>query len=146
MKIGGKQQLVVPSVALAGILLVGLNACSGDKPVTETAAADIVDPTGVRPESVPERQVATDVEPTGAGSKAAGTASEDGALGARVKSALTTHPGLKTLSIDVNAATGAVTLYGTASTPAQRELAGQLALGVDGVKSVTNHLIILRET
>jgi osmotically-inducible protein OsmY len=130
------------------MVVLSLSACGDDRPETETAATDIVDPTGAKFEGVPERpaNVATNAAPPGAGSRAAGTAMEDGKLSARVKSALTTQPGLKALSVDVDGASGAVTLYGTASTPAQRDLAGQLALGVDGVKSVTNHLIILKES
>jgi osmotically-inducible protein OsmY len=61
-----------------------------------------------------------------------------------VRSALGTEPGLEALSIDVNAVNGEVTLYGTADTAARRDKAAQVALNVDGVKSVTNHLIILK--
>ncbi|MNC92398.1 periplasmic protein [compost metagenome] len=67
-------------------------------------------------------------------------------MGSRVSSTLKQQPGLKAVSVDVDASNGAVTLYGTANTAAQRELAERLALGVDGVKSVTNHLIIVKET
>ena len=71
---------------------------------------------------------------------------QDGALGSRVTSTLKQQPGLKVVSVDVDAANGVVTLYGIANTAAHRELAERLALGVEGVKSVTNHLIIVKET
>lgn len=122
---------------VAGMLVLSLGACGGDRPTIDTTAAEMAE---ARPQQTAD--VAADVEPPGAGATAART--EDGVVGARVRSVLTTQSGLKTLSVDV--AGGAVTLYGTASTPLQRERAGQLALGVDGVKSVTNHLIILKET
>lgn len=77
-------------------------------------------------------------------SAAAGKITADTALSAKVRSALSTEPGLQALSIDVNAVNGAVTLYGTADTAARRDKAAQVALNVDGVKSVTNHLIILK--
>ena len=77
-------------------------------------------------------------------SAAAGKITADTALSAKVRSALRTEPGLQALSIDVNAVNGAVTLYGTADTAARRDKAAQVALNVDGVKSVTNHLIILK--
>jgi hypothetical protein len=146
MKAGGKQQSDrVRWITLAGVLALSLTACGDDRPEVETAATDSVEPAGAQYEGAPERPAILPAEETDAtGSKAVGPASS--VLRARVTSALTTQPGLKALSIDVNAASGAVTLYGTANTPAQRELAGQLALGVDGVTSVTNHLIILKET
>lgn len=77
-------------------------------------------------------------------SATAGKSTADVALSAKVRSALSTEPGLQALSIDVNAVNGAVTLYGTADTAARRDKAAQVALNVDGVKSVTNHLIILK--
>ena len=77
-------------------------------------------------------------------SGAAGKSTADTALSAKVRSALSTEPGLQALAIDVDAASGAITLYGTADTAARRDKAAQVALNVDGVKSVTNHLIILK--
>jgi hyperosmotically inducible periplasmic protein len=133
-------------IALAGVLALGLGACGGDQGATETAATPAGDSASAKPGRAADEPaiLATDAGPAEGSSKPAGM--EGGALGSRVKSALTRQPGLRALSIDVDAASGAVTLYGTANTPAQRELAAQLALGVDGVKSVTNHLIILKET
>lgn len=96
-------------------------------------AADIADQKGNQ---------AADV--SSAKSAAAGKSSADTALSAKVRSALSTEPGLQALLIDVNAVNGAVTLYGTADTAARRDKAAQVALNVDGVKSVTNHLIILK--
>jgi hypothetical protein len=148
MKTGGKQQSDhVRWITLAGVLALCLTACGDDRPADETAATDSVGPTGAKFDGAPEHPTLLAAEEPATGSKTVGRRSnEEGVLRARVKSALTTQTGLKALSIDVNAASGAVTLYGTANTPGQRELAGQLALGVDGVKSVTNHLIILKET
>jgi hypothetical protein len=74
------------------------------------------------------------------------TTREDLALGAQVRSALHSIPGLKALEIEVDAADGAVTLYGTADTPSRRDEAARVALNVDGVKSVTNHLILLKDS
>jgi hypothetical protein len=135
MKAGEKQSNRLVDVATAGVLALVLGACGGDRAATETQLGD------------------------GANSQTGGTANADGgvavekpadvqddALGSRVTSTLKGQPGLKAVSVDVDAASGAVTLYGTANTPAQRELAGQLALRVEGVKSVTNHLIVVKET
>jgi osmotically-inducible protein OsmY len=122
---------------LAGILVLILGACD------ENTGRDATGTFAGGSYTGPARQPAADETGVRAQPPAG---PEDSALGARVRSALTRQPGLRALSVDVNAASGAVTLYGTANTPAQRELAGQLALGVEGVRSVTNHLIILKET
>ena len=74
----------------------------------------------------------------------AGKAIDDAALTAKVKSALVTEPGLKALAINVDTTGGVVTLHGTTDTPANRDKAGQVASGVQGVKSVTNKLEIAK--
>lgn len=78
-----------------------------------------------------------------------GTDSKQGAegnaaLAAKVKSALTTDPELKTLTVDVNAADGVVTLFGTADNAVRSSRAAQVALNVDGVRSVKNELVVVR--
>jgi len=45
--------------------------------------------------------------------------------------------------IDVVAGNGAITLFGTAETRMKREIAGKVAAGVAGVKSVENKLAIV---
>ena len=125
MKAGERQSNRLVAAAMAGVFALVLGACGNDKAVTEARVGDAtIAPTGGTPE--------------------AGV--QDGALGLRVTSTLKKQPGLKAVSVDVDASSGAVTLYGTANTAAHRELAERLALGVDGVKSVTNHLIIVKET
>jgi len=68
----------------------------------------------------------------------------DAALAAKVKSALANDPELKMLPIDVRAANGAVTLYGTADNAKLRDKAVRAASRVDGVKSVNNNLQIVK--
>ncbi len=70
-------------------------------------------------------------------------ADENAALAARVVAALRRDPAVGTLGIDVVGADGAVTLFGTAPTPGDRERAARVAAGVDGVRSVMNHLVIV---
>jgi len=68
---------------------------------------------------------------------------EDTSLAAKVKSALSSEPGLKALGIDVGVSDGVVTLYGTADTRGHREKAAQVASGIPGVKSVKNEMVIV---
>ena len=65
-------------------------------------------------------------------------------LAARVKRALQDDNRLQAQQIDVTAQGGAVTLWGTAATAAERSRAGAAAAKVDGVKTVDNKLAIVK--
>jgi len=67
---------------------------------------------------------------------------DDAALEAKVKTALSTRKGIKASDIDVEAKNGAVTLKGDVDTQAQADLAVQVADGTEGVRSVTNRLML----
>jgi hyperosmotically inducible periplasmic protein len=75
-------------------------------------------------------------------SRSATQLAADTALTADVKAKLLTDAGLKPLSISVNTYLGQVTLAGYVNNTAQRDLAGKLAGGVKGVKSVRNELTV----
>jgi hyperosmotically inducible periplasmic protein len=66
----------------------------------------------------------------------------DAAITGMVKSALIADPDVKALSIDVDTKNGVVMLNGTADSAAHSEKATTVARGVDGVKSVENHLAV----
>ena len=133
--------------AVASILMVGLAACEqkpqGGKAASESAGT--LDGKGgeagqdagkaANPSPAPAAVAPKAVEPLGA--------SENAALAAKVKAALAAEPGLKALAIDVNASGGAVTLFGTVDTRANRGKAAKLASGVEGVKSVQNNLVLV---
>lgn len=68
----------------------------------------------------------------------------DVVLAARVKAAISADPGLRSVTVDVNAAGGVVTLYGTADTPARSHQAAMVALNVEGVRSVRNEMVIVK--
>lgn len=74
----------------------------------------------------------------------AGKVLDDAAVTAKVKSALVAEPGLKSLAINVDTMAGVVTLRGTADTPASRTKAEQLAMNVEGVRSVTNEIVVVK--
>jgi hyperosmotically inducible periplasmic protein len=66
----------------------------------------------------------------------------DTATTADVKAKLLADASLKPLSINVQTYLGQVTLAGFVNTAQQRDLAGQLARGVKGVKSIRNDLTV----
>ncbi len=127
------------TLATAGVLALTLTACDS-KP-----AADI-----------PAKAFDSYVENAGrnsgpmapaAGTREGATSSSvgsDAALEARVKAALSADSGLRSITVDVKSADGVVTLYGTADTPATSHRAALVALGVDGVRSVKNEMIVVR--
>jgi hyperosmotically inducible protein len=71
-----------------------------------------------------------------------GTAVDDSAITAKVKTALLADPNVKGLQIDVDTKNGVVTLNGTADKPANRDRAVAIAKDTSGVKSVENRLVV----
>ena len=65
-------------------------------------------------------------------------------LAQRVKQALEGEAKVQAAAIDVTAADGRVTLWGTAASAGERNRAGQVASKVDGVKSVDNQLKVVK--
>ena len=65
-------------------------------------------------------------------------------LAQRVKQALESEAKIQAAGMDVTAANGKVTLWGTTTTAAERNRAGQIAAKVDGVTSVDNQLKVVK--
>lgn len=112
-------------VTAAAISLAGLVACDSQEPAPAATAFP-------KPAAAPETP-APQVAP-----------SVDSALGNRVRSALITDQSIEIGGVEVAAANGVVTLYGTVQMPADKDRAAILALGIDGVRSVVNNLVVIR--
>jgi len=72
----------------------------------------------------------------------AGQAVEDTAITTKVKAKIIDSEVLDGMDIDVTTKEGVVMLEGVVTTTEMRELAGKLAMGVDGVKSVQNEIVL----
>ncbi len=133
--------------ALATVLVVGLAACEQKSPADKPASgsAGVVDKKGGAADQDVGKAATPSPAPAAGAPKAAESpgASESTALAAKVKSALAADPAIKSFAIDVNASDGAVTLFGTVDTRANREKAAKVASGVEGVKSVKNNLVLV---
>ena len=70
--------------------------------------------------------------------------SPDALLAERVKKALRDTRDVDGQGVDVGAAGGVVTLYGTASSAGERGKIGKFAAGIDGVQSVVNKLVVVQ--
>jgi osmotically-inducible protein OsmY len=125
-------------LATAGALALTLTACDS-KPAADNPA---------RAFESPVENAARNSAPMGPAAGTEGSASasmgSDAALAARVKAALSTDPGLRSIKVEVNAANGVITLSGTADTPAKSDQAATVALQVDGVRSVKNEMVVVK--
>jgi hypothetical protein len=116
------------------ILLFALAACSDPPPpappATPTPSAPVAQP------APPEEKKAAAAE--------APKPDPNAELAGRVKRALEGEAKVQAGAIDVTAADGKVTLWGTASSDGERSRAAQVAGAVEGVKSVENKIAVVR--
>ena len=128
------------SLAIAGALSVGLAACDvqpkADKPgksfdnLVENAGRDR---DSTRAPAPPPQSMSQ-----------SGAPAPDAVLEARMRTALSADPGLRSVTVDVKSSDGVVTLYGTADSAANSHQAAMVALNVDGVRSVRNEMVVVR--
>jgi osmotically-inducible protein OsmY len=74
--------------------------------------------------------------------QSAGAKVDDAAITTKVKTALMAEPGLRSLEINVDTHDNVVTLNGTVDSQEKKQRAMQIAQGVDGVKSVSDNLVV----
>jgi hypothetical protein len=126
-------------VALAAVLALGLAACDPQqKPPAQQQRF------GENFEILPEK-LADGGAPRAAPSLDMAVP-EDVDLESRVKAALTSEPALRSVTVAINAVDGVITLNGTADSPANSERATRIVRDVDGVRSVRNELIVVRDS
>ena len=132
-----KPTCVALFIALSGALAVSLAACSKEEPPKAEQ------PAVVQPATSPEAKAGEIRTET---SEPAPMAKPDpnAELAGKVKSALHTTPGLEALAVDIVAAEGVVTLFGTADTRDSVDKAGKVASDVPGVKSVQNKIVVVQ--
>jgi len=135
------------SVSIATIASVGLLAGCEQKTTTRTPDGSSTTTTTVTnpaPETTAAVKQAGNEMAADAKSAAnkAGNAIEDGAITAKVKTALLADPDVKGLMIDVDTKNGVVTLKGTADKAANKSRAVAIAKDTSGVKSVEDQLVV----
>ena len=119
---------------LVSALLLALAACSDDPPPPAKPAAP----------AAPTPQAETPKPAAEAKAPEAPKPDPNKELAQRVKQALEGEAKVQAAAIDVTAAEGRVTLWGTTATAGERTRAGQVASKVDGVKSVDNQLKVVK--
>ena len=130
------------SLSVATIAATGLLAGCEQKTTTRTADGTTTSTTTTAPS--PEVKSTTNEMKADAKNAAdkAGNSIEDGAITAKVKTALLADPDVKGLAIDVDTKNGVVTLKGTADKAANRDRAVAIAKDTGGVKSVQDQLVV----
>jgi hyperosmotically inducible protein len=120
------------------LLVAGFTAC--DKPgPAETAGKKLDDATNNVSLKIGEG-VAKVGEKMDERSEKAGVAMDDAEITTKVKGAIFSEPGLKTLRISVDTVKGVVTLSGSVDTQSDFDRTRALAESVAGVGEVENHL------
>lgn len=121
---------IIPGL-VACTSLLSLVACSDDVPPPPPVAQPVAQPA---PQPAPQ--------PGAAARQTAPDADVD--LAARVKKALESAATEMAQGIDVSAKQGAVALFGTVASAAERAKAGKIAASVSGVNSVENQLAVVK--
>ena len=121
---------------IAAVLLLGAAAC-GEQPAPKPAPA----PT---PQAVPQPITPAPAPAPQAKAPEAPKPDPNQELAARVKKALEREAKIQAAGIDVTAADGRVSLWGTAATAAERKRAESVASRVDGVRSVDNQIKVVK--
>src|SRR5712691_5058115 len=119
---------------IAAVLFLGAAAC-GDQaaPKPAPAPAPQAVPQPITPAPAPEAKAPEAPKPD-----------PNKELAERVKQALEGEAKIQAAAIDVTAADGAVTLWGTAATAAERDRAASVAGKIGGVKTVTNKIAVVK--
>jgi BON domain-containing protein len=121
---------------IAAVLLLGAAAC-GDQPAPKPQPAP-----APAPQAVP--QPITSAPAPEAKAPEAPKPDPNQELAARVKRALEGEAKIQAAAIDVTAADGKVTLWGTAASAAERKRAESAASKVIGVRSVENEIKVVK--
>lgn len=121
---------------IAAVLLLGAAAC-GDSPAPKPAPAPA-------PQALPQPITPAPAPASQAKAPEAPKPDPNQELAARVKKALEGAAKIQAAGIDVTAADGRVSLWGTAATAAERKRAESVASKVDGVRSVDNQIKVVK--
>jgi len=120
---------------LAATLLLALAACGDSAPPPKPAA---------QPASPPPQAPAPQAKAPEVKAPEAPKPDPNKELARRVKQALEGDGKVQAAGIDVTAKEGRVSLWGTAATAGERNLAGQIAGKVEGVASVDNQIKVVK--
>lgn len=137
------------SALVAGAFALTLAACGDEsaQPKSESIAVKPEATTASAPQADPYQTpggAAAAAQPASSPRPEPPPMDPNKALAGKVKSALEAEPRVNGQGIDVTAADGVVSLWGTVADAAERRKAESVATGQPGVKSVNNKLVIVK--
>jgi osmotically-inducible protein OsmY len=124
------------SLLAAAAAVAGLAACNDSSPQADNSSPSATPP-------VAARSADTAPTPTPGSGVPQTKLTADMELSGKVKEALQ-EPGRS--RVEVAASDGVVTLYGTVEKPADKDRIALAAMEVEGVRSVVNNLVVMRES
>lgn len=124
-----QHRMTLLAAIVAGTALFGAG-CGNNSTPADRSASNAMTPPATSSTTAPQRTAS------------AKEAMSDAAITGKVKAAVMAEPGIRSLKIDVDTKDGVVTLNGKIDTQEQKNRAMQVAQGVDGVKSVVDHLTL----
>jgi len=130
----------IVSITVVAIAAASLAACDSQGPGRQPAPKQQFGAAPQKP-ATPAADYQSSVAPRGA-PDAIPVADKE--LSNKVRNVLTTSNGIEIGGVEVAAADGVITINGTVQMPAEKDRAAILALGIDGVRSVVNNLVVIR--
>lgn len=128
-----KRKLILIAAAAAA---ASVAACNSQEPATQA-------PANAKSVAAPESS-GKPAEALRVAAAPADASMTDHELSDKVRNALTSDRSMEIGGVEVAAADGVVTIYGTVDAPAEKNHAALVALGIDGVRSVVNRLVVIR--
>lgn len=128
-------------IAISLLMLAGLAACDTKPGPAESAGKKIDQSANEAGKKIGETVDKIGVKLNEQSTKTS-VALDDAEITARVKAAIFSEPGLKTLQISVDTVNGVVTLSGSVDSLTNSERAKGLASAVSGVTRVENRLVL----
>ncbi len=129
-------------LGISALLVAGLAACDTKQPGPAESVGKKIDQTAIEAGNKVDKTVEKVSGKLSDQSAQAGVAIDDAEITAKVKAAIFSEPGLKSLQISVDTVKGVVTLSGSADSLANSDRAKALAAAVSGVKEVQNQLVL----
>jgi osmotically-inducible protein OsmY len=131
------------SLLAAAAALAGLAACNDPSPQADSAKPAVTAPVASRGAESPTPSKSVEKSAAPQASSAQTQLAADMELSGKVKEALQ-DPGRG--RVEVSASDGVVTLYGTVERPADKDRVALAAMEVEGVRSVVNNLVVMRDS
>ena len=142
-----RMQLLAALAATTVVFAAGCDRNNADRSASTTSTTPSTASSTSTTPATPSPSTASSTSPSSsmaanAPSSSMAAATDDATITTKVKAAVMAEPNLKSTDINVDTKDGIVTLAGTVSSQEAKQKANQAAQGVQGVKSVSDQLVV----